>query len=178
MDLCVALSRDIAFRKLDETVHLMLQADRLYLYEFFAPLGAVQSVRVLTDDSGQCRGVGFVNYVNNASALAAIQARFRPPLSGVRVPTSGALPPVVAHACQEQYRNVRGAACFRTDTCNSVAPASGGCMCAITWVAERFRLLLRFTLRVLQALNGTPVAGGRVLHVSLQPPRDRGSRSS
>ena len=50
------------------------QADRLYLYEFFAPHGAVLSVRVLTDEGGACRGVGFVNYADNTSALAAIQA--------------------------------------------------------------------------------------------------------
>lgn len=75
------------------------EADRLYLYEFFAPLGPVQSVRVLEDENGQCRGVGFVNYADNASALAAIQA-----------------------------------------------------------------------------LNGAPVAGGRILHVSLQPPRERSAR--
>lgn len=49
------------------------QADRLYLYEFFAPLGAVLSVRVLEDVNGRCRGVGFVNYADNTSALAAIQ---------------------------------------------------------------------------------------------------------
>ena len=52
-----------------------MQADRLYLYEFFAPHGAVLSVRVLTDETGACRGVGFVNYSDSTSALAAVQVR-------------------------------------------------------------------------------------------------------
>ncbi len=60
---------------------LTAQADRLYLYEFFAPHGAVLSVRVLTDDAGACRGVGFVNYADNSSALAAVQARAPAPMS-------------------------------------------------------------------------------------------------
>lgn len=76
------------------------EADRLYLYELFAPLGAVQSVRVLQHEGGQCRGVGFINYGDHTSAVAAIQA-----------------------------------------------------------------------------LDGAPVSGGRILHVSLQPPRDRSKRA-
>ena len=50
-----------------------MQSDQLDLYECFAPHGAVLSVRVLTDESGACRGVGFVNYADNASAVTAIQ---------------------------------------------------------------------------------------------------------
>ena len=63
-----------AMRHLTPALCPASQADRLYLYEFFAPHGAVLSVRVLTDDAGACRGVGFVNYADNTSALAAIQA--------------------------------------------------------------------------------------------------------
>lgn len=47
------------------------EADKLFLYEHFAPLGAILSVRLLTDDSGACRGVGFVNYADPCSASQA-----------------------------------------------------------------------------------------------------------
>ena len=57
-----------------KTLPNLLQADKLYLYEKFAPLGAVLSVRVLTDETGNCRGVGFVNY---ADPRAASQASLR-----------------------------------------------------------------------------------------------------
>ena len=39
-----------------------------------------------------------------------------------------------------------------------------------------FGITLVTPARYLQALNGAPVAGGRVLHVSLQPPRERSAR--
>jgi RNA recognition motif-containing protein len=60
--------------------HLPLQnlppdADKLFLYEKFSPFGAILSVKVLTDpQSGQCRGVGFVNFAEHASAVRSIQA--------------------------------------------------------------------------------------------------------
>jgi RNA recognition motif-containing protein len=50
-------------------------ADKLFLYEKFSPFGAILSVKVLADpQSGQCRGVGFVNYAEHASAVRSIQA--------------------------------------------------------------------------------------------------------
>lgn len=50
------------------------EADKLFLYEKFAPHGAIASVRVMTDDvTGTCKGVGFVNYVDHAAALDAIR---------------------------------------------------------------------------------------------------------
>lgn len=67
--LCVPVTTVALRMKRSQT---LLQADKLYLYEKFAPLGAVLSVRVLTDETGNCRGVGFVNY---ADPRAASQAR-------------------------------------------------------------------------------------------------------
>ena len=61
-------------------LHVPAQADKLFLYEHFAPLGAVLSVRVLTDESGACRGVGFVNYADARAAAAAAAS-----LSGSRL---------------------------------------------------------------------------------------------
>lgn len=50
------------------------EADKLFLYQRFAPHGAIQSVKVLTDeDSQQCKGVGFVNYVVPTGAMLAVQ---------------------------------------------------------------------------------------------------------
>lgn len=50
-------------------------ADKLFLYERFAPYGAILSVKILYDtQTGLCRGVGFVNYSDNQAALKAIQA--------------------------------------------------------------------------------------------------------
>ncbi|KAK9790968.1 hypothetical protein WJX73_007835 [Symbiochloris irregularis] len=57
------------------------EADKLFLYQRFAPHGAIQSVKVLTDeDSQQCKGVGFVNYVVPTGAMLAVQA-----MDGVRI---------------------------------------------------------------------------------------------
>lgn len=57
------------------------EADKLFLYERFAPHGAILSVKVLVDEqSGQCKGVGFVNYAIPPAALLAVQS-----LHGVRV---------------------------------------------------------------------------------------------
>ncbi len=55
--------------------NLPAEADRLFLYEKFAPHGAVHSVKILSDEqTGKCRGVGFVNYGEAAGALKAIHA--------------------------------------------------------------------------------------------------------
>lgn len=55
--------------------NLPVEADRLFLYEKFAPHGAVHSVKILSDEqSGKCRGVGFVNYGDANGALKAIHA--------------------------------------------------------------------------------------------------------
>lgn len=51
------------------------EADKLYLYEKFAVYGAISSVKVLTDEmSGICKGVGFVNFLEQAAAMEAIRA--------------------------------------------------------------------------------------------------------
>ena len=65
---------NVCVREVDayNSFNCLLQADKLFLYEKFAPLGAILSVRVLTDETGSCRGVGFVNY---ADPRAASQAR-------------------------------------------------------------------------------------------------------
>lgn len=57
-----------------------MQADKLFLYEHFAPLGAILSVNVLTDEGGACRGVGFVNFADTRAAAAAAAA-----LNGTRL---------------------------------------------------------------------------------------------
>ena len=93
---------------------LTAQADRLYLYEFFAPHGAVLSVRVLTDDAGACRGVGFVNYADNASALAAVQAR------------SPALLPVLPCCCKTHGTASWGGGCLLDQCCTRMQ--STGCL--------------------------------------------------
>lgn len=55
--------------------NLPLDADKLFLYEKFSPYGAILSVKVLNDpQSGQCRGVGFVNFAEHTSAMRSIQA--------------------------------------------------------------------------------------------------------
>ena len=55
--------------------NLPAEADRLFLYEKFAPHGAVYSVKILSDEqNGKCRGVGFVNYGDAKSAIKAVEA--------------------------------------------------------------------------------------------------------
>lgn len=55
--------------------NLPADADRLFLYEKFAPHGAIYSVKVLPDEqTGKCKGVGFVNYGDAAGARKAINA--------------------------------------------------------------------------------------------------------
>lgn len=55
--------------------NLPADADRLFLYEKFAPHGAIYSVKVLPDEqTGKCKGVGFVNYGDAAGARRAINA--------------------------------------------------------------------------------------------------------
>ncbi|KAK9866094.1 hypothetical protein WJX84_003794 [Apatococcus fuscideae] len=55
--------------------NLPLETDKLFLYEQFAPHGAILGVKVLTaPDTGKCKGVGFVNYASADSALTAINA--------------------------------------------------------------------------------------------------------
>lgn len=50
------------------------EADELLLYRTFSPLGALLSCKVHTDPStGRCRGVGFVNFADQASAVRALQ---------------------------------------------------------------------------------------------------------
>jgi polyadenylate-binding protein len=55
------------------TVHLTLQADKLFLYEKFGPFGAVLSVKVLANEQGRCKGVGFVNFGDADAAARAVQ---------------------------------------------------------------------------------------------------------
>lgn len=55
--------------------NLPADADRLFLYEKFAPHGAIYSVKVLPDEqTGKCKGVGFVNYGDVVGARRAINA--------------------------------------------------------------------------------------------------------
>lgn len=55
--------------------NLPAEADRLFLYERFAPHGAVHSVKILSDEqNGKCRGVGFVNYGDAKGAVKAVEA--------------------------------------------------------------------------------------------------------
>ena len=55
--------------------NLPAETDRLFLYERFAPHGAVHSVKVLSDaQTGKCKGVGFVNYGDAHGAFKAIDA--------------------------------------------------------------------------------------------------------
>ncbi|KAK9836159.1 hypothetical protein WJX81_005649 [Elliptochloris bilobata] len=56
-------------------------ADKLYLYERFAPHGAIVSVKVLRDEQDRCKG-GFVNFANRVSAQSAIASLHSTP-SGV-----------------------------------------------------------------------------------------------
>jgi polyadenylate-binding protein len=51
-----------------------LQTDKLWLYEKFAPFGAVLSVKVLTNEVGLCKGVGFINYRDQDAAQQAVSA--------------------------------------------------------------------------------------------------------
>ena len=55
--------------------NLPAETDRLFLYERFAPHGAIHSVKVLSDaQTGKCKGVGFVNYGDAQGAFKAIDA--------------------------------------------------------------------------------------------------------
>lgn len=65
--------------------HLPEETDRLWLYEKFAPFGGVLSVRVLTTESGICRGVGFINYADPDSAARAVAAMNGLPLGDKRL---------------------------------------------------------------------------------------------
>lgn len=53
---------------------------KLFLYEKFAPFGPIQSVKTLEDETGACRGVGFVNFGDGGAASRAVQA-----LNGAKV---------------------------------------------------------------------------------------------
>ncbi|MEW5316810.1 MAG: hypothetical protein WDW38_008160 [Sanguina aurantia] len=54
--------------------NLPLEADNLFMYETFSPYGAILSVKVLVnEETGKCRGVGFVNFSDRAAALRAVQ---------------------------------------------------------------------------------------------------------
>lgn len=65
-------------------VHLRVcvQTDRLWLYEKFAPFGAVLSVKVLTNEAGVCKGVGFINYGDQDAAHRAVAAMNGMPIGG------------------------------------------------------------------------------------------------
>ena len=45
---------------------------KLWLYEHFAPFGAILSVNILKDPHGRPRHVGFVNFSDGTSALRAM----------------------------------------------------------------------------------------------------------
>lgn len=54
-----------------------------YMYRLFSPFGAIaaKGVRAVQNPDGTCKGFGFVNYLNNSSAAAAIHT-----ISGTRLP--------------------------------------------------------------------------------------------
>ncbi|WIA32650.1 hypothetical protein OEZ86_003451 [Tetradesmus obliquus] len=56
--------------------------DRLWLYEKFAPFGAVLSVKVLLNEAGLCKGVGFINYGDQDAAQRAVAAMNGMPMGG------------------------------------------------------------------------------------------------
>ncbi len=58
------------------------QTDRLWLYEKFAPFGSVLSVKVLTNENGTCKGVGFINYGDHDAAQRAVAAMNGMPMGG------------------------------------------------------------------------------------------------
>eukprot|EP00879_Flechtneria_rotunda_P002085 GHRR01002265.1.p2 GENE.GHRR01002265.1~~GHRR01002265.1.p2 ORF type:complete len:183 (+),score=46.42 GHRR01002265.1:32-550(+) len=64
--------------------YLPEQTDRLWLYEKFAPFGAVLSVKVLTNENGACKGVGFINYGDPDAAARAVAAMNGMPMGGDR----------------------------------------------------------------------------------------------
>ena len=47
-------------------------ANDAFLYSRFSPHGAISSVNIIRDESGKCKGYGFVNMVNYDEACAAI----------------------------------------------------------------------------------------------------------
>ena len=53
--------------------HLPGETDEAYLYKLFSPYGAIESVKVITDLQGTCKGYGFVKMVNVMDAWNAIQ---------------------------------------------------------------------------------------------------------
>ena len=54
--------------------NLPAEADDLFLYRIFSPHGAISSVRaIVNDQTGKCRGYGFVRYVHSKDAIDAIQ---------------------------------------------------------------------------------------------------------
>mmetsp|Transcript_17101 Transcript_17101/g.43012 ORF Transcript_17101/g.43012 Transcript_17101/m.43012 type:complete len:212 (-) Transcript_17101:121-756(-) len=58
------------------------------LYEIFAPFGAIptRGVRAMTNPDGTCKGIGFINFLENASAQNAIAT-----LNGTMMPDGTAL---------------------------------------------------------------------------------------
>ncbi|KAI8467196.1 MAG: HAD-like domain-containing protein [Monoraphidium minutum] len=68
----------LALRQRESSIYIKYlpeHADRLFLYEKFAPFGAIHSVKVMLDDAtGLCKGVGFVNYCEPEGAARAVGA--------------------------------------------------------------------------------------------------------
>ena len=55
--------------------NLPQEADKLFLYERFAPHGAILGIKLLiAPETGKCKGVAFVNYATSDAAMAAIEA--------------------------------------------------------------------------------------------------------
>uniref|UniRef100_A0A7S0X196 RRM domain-containing protein n=1 Tax=Chlamydomonas leiostraca TaxID=1034604 RepID=A0A7S0X196_9CHLO len=55
-------------------------AGKLWLYEKFAPFGAIHSVKVLTDESGRSKGCGFVNFADPVCGAKAVAALHNLPI--------------------------------------------------------------------------------------------------
>eukprot|EP00798_Chlamydomonas_sp_ICE-L_P006185 gene6185-2801_t len=60
--------------------NLPLEGDKLMLYEKFSPFGAILSVKLLTDEGGASKGVGFINYADPISASKAVAALHNLPI--------------------------------------------------------------------------------------------------
>jgi len=56
-------------------------ADELYLYKVCAPFGGIVSVKAMMGDQGECLGIGFVKFADDAEAQIAIAS-----LSGAQLP--------------------------------------------------------------------------------------------
>jgi RNA recognition motif-containing protein len=73
--------------------NLSFNTDETQVQQLFAPLGVVDSVRLIRDrDTGQSRGFGFVEMTNDGEGRAACQALDQQELDGRRLTVNEAKP--------------------------------------------------------------------------------------